>query len=104
MHWWMYLAYSPADDVASTLAAMAKVGLAVGSLGTASKGYHPQACLGAFVSTDYCPAAIYDGAIDFCERHGASRIAHCDNGEKGVGCEAGDDVGCSCAGWEIWQI
>jgi hypothetical protein len=74
--------------------------LGVGAL----KGYHPQACLGAFMSTDYCPAAIYDGAIDFCERHGASRVAHCDNGEQGVGREAGDDVGCSCAGWEIWQI
>ena len=31
----------------------------------ASKGYHPQTCLGAFMSTHYCPAAIYDGAIDF---------------------------------------
>ncbi len=35
MHWWMYQAYSAMDDVASTLAAMAKVGLAVGSLETA---------------------------------------------------------------------
>jgi len=35
MHWWMYRADSAADDVASTLAAMAKVGLAVGSLETA---------------------------------------------------------------------
>jgi hypothetical protein len=34
MHWWMYLAYSAADDVASTLAAMAKVGSVVGSLKT----------------------------------------------------------------------
>ncbi len=34
MHWWMYLAYSTADDVASTLAAMAKVGSVVGSLRT----------------------------------------------------------------------
>ena len=35
MHWWMYRAYSEVDDVASTLAAMAKVGSAVGSLETA---------------------------------------------------------------------
>ncbi len=34
MHWWMYLAYSAADDVASTLATMAKVGSVVGSLRT----------------------------------------------------------------------
>ena len=32
VHWWMYRAYLAADDVASTLAAMAKVGSAVGSL------------------------------------------------------------------------
>jgi hypothetical protein len=32
MHWWMYLAYSAADDVALTLAAMAKVGSVLGSL------------------------------------------------------------------------
>ncbi len=24
--------------------------------------------------------------------------------KKGVGRKAGDDVGCSCAGWEIWQF
>ena len=35
MHWWMYPPYSAADDVASTLAAMAMVGSAVGSLETA---------------------------------------------------------------------
>ena len=35
MHWWMYLAYSAADDVATTLAAMVKVGSVVGSLETA---------------------------------------------------------------------
>jgi hypothetical protein len=34
MHWWMYLAYSAADDVASTMAAMAKVGSVVGSFKT----------------------------------------------------------------------
>ena len=32
MHWWMYLAYLTADDVALMLAAMAKVGWVVGSL------------------------------------------------------------------------
>ncbi len=68
----------------------------------ALKGHHPQACFGAFVSTDDRPAAIYNGAIDFCEGHCASRVAHGDNGEKGVGRQAGDDMGCSCTGWEIW--
>ena len=70
----------------------------------ASKGYHPQACLGALVSTDDRPAVINNGAIYFCEGHCASRVAHGDNGEKGVGREAGDDVGCLRAGWEIWQV
>ncbi len=70
----------------------------------ALKGHHPQACLGALVSTDDCPAAIYNGAIDFCEGHCASRVTHDDKGEKGVGCQAGDDMGCSCAGLEIWQV
>ena len=51
----------------------------------ASKGYHPQACLGALVSTDDRPAVINNGAIYFCEGHCASRVAHGDNGEKGVG-------------------
>jgi hypothetical protein len=35
MRWWMYRAYLAAEDVASTLAAMSKVGLAVGSFETA---------------------------------------------------------------------
>ena len=35
VHWWIYRAHLAADDVASTLAATAKVGLAVGSLETA---------------------------------------------------------------------
>ncbi len=50
----------------------------------ALKGYHPQTCLGALVSADYCPAAIYNSAIDFSEGYCASRIAHGDNGEKGA--------------------
>ena len=70
----------------------------------ALKGYHPQACRGAFMSTYYCLAVIYNGAIDFCKRHCASRVAHGDNGEKGVGREAWDDVGCLCVSWEIWQV
>ncbi len=66
--------------------------------------HHPQASLGALVSTDDRAAAIYIGAIDFCEDHCASHVAHGDNGEKGVGRQAGDDMGCSCAGWELRQI
>ena len=38
------------------------------------KWYHPQACLGALVSTDDRAAAIYNGAIDFCEGHCAPRV------------------------------
>ena len=67
----------------------------------AFEGYHPQARLGALVSTDDRAAAIYNGAIDFCEGHCAPRV-HGDNREKGVGRQAGDDMGCLCAGWEIW--
>ncbi len=35
----------------------------------AFKWYHPQTHLGALVSTDDCAAAIYNGAINFCEGH-----------------------------------
>ncbi len=68
------------------------------------KWYHPQACLGALVSTDDRAAAIYNGAIDFCEGHCAPRVVHGDSREKGVGRRAGVDMGCSCAGWEIWKV
>jgi len=64
----------------------------------AFEAYHPQTRLGAFVSTDDRSAAIYNGAIDFCEGHCAPPVAHGDNREKGVGRQARDDMGCSCAG------
>jgi hypothetical protein len=38
MNWWMWRAYSAADDVASTLAAMAKVGAAVGGVWSMEPG------------------------------------------------------------------
>jgi hypothetical protein len=41
----------------------------------AFEGYHPQARIGALVSTDDRAAAIYNGAIDFCEGHCAPRVA-----------------------------
>ena len=63
MHWWMYLAYSTADDVASTLAAMAKVGSVVGSLravgGLAARAWVP--CRGTIhkpVLVHLCPQTI----------------------------------------------
>ena len=100
--------------MASTLASMATVGLAVGcvclletaggAVAWVSERYHPQTRLGAIVSTDDRAATIYNGAIDFCEGHCAPRVAHGDNREKGVGRQAGDDMGCLCAGWEIWQV
>ena len=115
MHWWMYLAYSAADDVASTLAAMAKVGSVVGSLKTVGgpaawalaprRGtIHKPVLVHLCPHTYYRPAAIYNGAIDFCEGHCAPRVAHSDNREKGVGCQAGDYMDCSCADWEIWKV
>ena len=70
----------------------------------AFEGYHPQTRLGAFVSIDDRSAAIYNGAIDFCEGHCAPPVAHGDNREKRVGRQARNDMGCSCAGWEIWQV
>jgi len=65
---------------------------------------HPQAHLGALVFTDDRAAAIYNGANDFCEGHGAPHVAHGDNREKGVGCQARDDMGCLCACWKICQV
>jgi hypothetical protein len=98
--------FSGRQYVASTLAAMAMVCLAVGcvcSLEPAGgavgirtfKWYHPQTRLGALVFTEDHAAAIYNGAIDFCEGRCAPCIAHGgDNREKGVGRQAGDDMGC----------
>ncbi len=97
--------------MASTLAAMAVVGSAVGCVCSleiagwavtwASEHLRGNIHL---VSTDDRAAAIYNGAFDFCEGHCAPRIAHGDNREKRVGCQAGDDMGCSCTCWEIWQV
>jgi len=56
------------------------------------------------VATDDCLAAVGDGAIDLCEGHHAPCIAHGENREEGVGCQAGNDVGCCGAGGEIGQV
>ncbi len=56
------------------------------------------------MATDDCAATIGDGAIDFCEGHHASGIAHGDNREKGVRRWAGNDVGCSGANGERGQV
>ncbi len=60
--------------------------------------------MGTLVATDDRAALVGNGAIDFCEGHRASGIAHGDNGEKEVGRQAGNDVSCSGAGREIRQI
>ncbi len=60
--------------------------------------------MGTLVATDDHAALVGNGAIDFCEGHHASGVAHGDNGEKGVGRQAGNDVSCSGAGGEIGQI
>ncbi len=54
--------------------------------------------------TDDCAAPVDNGAINFCEGHRASGIAHGDNREKGVGRQAGNDVSYSGAGREIRQV
>ncbi len=60
--------------------------------------------MGTLVATDDRAAPVGNGAIDFCEGHHASGIARGDNGEKGVGCQAVNDVSCSGAGREIGQV
>ncbi len=60
--------------------------------------------MGTLVATDDRAAPLGKGAIDFCEGHRASGIAHGDNGEKGVGRQAGNDVSYSGAGREIRQV
>jgi hypothetical protein len=60
--------------------------------------------VGTLVATDDCEAPIGNSAIDFCEGHHASGVAHGDNGEKGVGRQAGNVVSCSGAGGEIGQV
>ncbi len=56
------------------------------------------------MATDDCVAPVGNCAIEFCEGHRASGIAHGDNREKGVGPQAGNDVSCSGAGGEIGQV
>ena len=90
--------------MASTLAAMAKVGLAVGCVCSLEAAGRAVAwALEPLSGTIHKPVlvAIYNGAIDFCEGHCASRVVHGDNREKGVGRQARDDMGCLCTGWEI---
>ena len=65
---------------------------------------HPQAGPGALVATDDDAAAIGDGAVDLGEGDCASGIAHGDNGEEGVRCQSGNDVGRSSAGWEVGEV
>ncbi len=60
--------------------------------------------MGTLVATDDCVAPVGNGAIDFCEGRRASGIADGDNGEKGVGRQAGNDVSCSGTGGEIGQV
>ncbi len=56
------------------------------------------------MATDDRAAPVGNGAIDFCEGHRASGIAHGDNGDKGVGRQAGNDVSCSGTGGDIGQV
>ncbi len=60
--------------------------------------------MGTLVATDDRAAPVGNGAIDFCEGHRASGVAHGDIGEIGVGYQAGNDVSCSGAGGEIGQV
>jgi hypothetical protein len=60
--------------------------------------------VGTLVATDDRAAPVGNGAFDFCEGHRASSVAHGDNGEKGVECQAGNDVSCSGTGGEIGQV
>ena len=98
------------------LTAMAMVGLAVGCVclletagGAVTWASEPvSGTIHKPIVVHMCPQTIvrprYYGAIDFCEGHCAPLIAHGDTREKGVGRQAGNDVGCSCAGWKIWQV
>jgi hypothetical protein len=43
--------------------------------------YHPQACTGAFVNTEYGAAAVADGAFDLRKGYRASSLAHSEDGE-----------------------
>ncbi len=60
--------------------------------------------MGTLVATDDRAALVGNGAIDFCEGHRASSVAHGDNKEKGVGHQARNNVSCSGAGGEIRQV
>ncbi len=65
---------------------------------------HPEASARAFVATDDSAATIHDGASDLGEGDGTAGIAHCNDGQEGVQCEARDDVGISGSGWQLGEI
>ncbi len=64
----------------------------------------PEASACAFVATDNSAATIHNGASHLGEGEGTAGIAHCNNGQEGVGCKARDDVGISGSGWQLWKI
>ncbi len=65
---------------------------------------HPEVSVRAFVATDDSAATIHDGASDLGEGDGTAGIAHCNNGQEGMGCKARDDVGIYGSGWQLWDI
>jgi hypothetical protein len=65
---------------------------------------HPEASAHAFVATDDSAATIHAGASNIGEDDGTAGIAHCNNGQEGVQCEARDDVGISGSGWQLGEI
>ncbi len=65
---------------------------------------HPEASVHAFVATDDSAATKHNGASNLGEGDGTAGIAHCNDGQEGVRCEARDDVGISGSGWQFWEI
>jgi hypothetical protein len=71
---------------------------------TLLKWDHPEASACAFVASDDSAATIHDGASNLGEGDGTAGIAHCNDRQEGVQCEARDDVGISGSSWQLWEI
>ncbi len=100
--WCIKCAWLLAVEVAVALAAMAM--RAQSLMDYWFSGYHPQSSAYAFAAAQNCVAPLYDTTSNFCEEDLAPCIAECHHTNKGVQCQAWDDVSKTHCGWEVGKI
>jgi hypothetical protein len=56
------------------------------------------------MAADNSAVTIHDGASDLGKGDSTAGVAHCNDGQEGVQCNARDDVSISGGGWQLWEI